>query len=131
MSSSNLFWSELDKMKNCIYCVETANGGMKMWWIWYHLFILLLEENGSTKRVWKIQFVTRVCNHYPMLTLQFTGLRIYNGKSVIIKKWNIVRVKKTTVPRLEYWNTVNFFCWRETVSVLDIFSNNTKYINCN
>ena len=34
-----------------------------------------------------------------MFTLHIAGLRIYNGKSVIVKSWNIVREKK---PRYRY-----------------------------
>ena len=49
--------------------------------------------------------VTSVCNQYPMLTLHITGLGIYNGKSVIIKNWNIVREKRTTMPILVHWDT--------------------------
>ena len=34
-----------------------------------------------------------------MLTLHIAGLRIDNGKSVIVKSWNIFRWKRATVPK--------------------------------
>ncbi len=64
---------------------------------------MLLEETVlfTTKRVRKIQYLTRFGNHYPMLTLHIAGLRIYNAKSVIVENWNIDRGKRATVPILE------------------------------
>ena len=130
MNSCSFFLSEIEEMKSCIYRVETANAGMGLQWVWHHLFILLLEETVlfATKRICKIHYLTRVCNHYPMLTVHFAGLRVYNGKSVIVKSWIIVRGKTATVPILEIRLII---CWGETLSTLDVFSNNTKLVNCN
>ena len=103
VNSCNFFLLEFEEMKSCIYRLETANAGKVLQWFWLHLFILLLEETVpfTTKRIFKIQFLSRVCNHYPMLTLNIAGLRICNGKSAIVKSWNIVRGIRSTVPILE------------------------------
>ena len=65
-----------------------------------------------------------------MFTLHFAGLRIYIGKSVIVKSWNIVKGKE-----LGFWCLSSgmrlIVCWRETLCILDIFSNNNKLVNCN
>ena len=108
MNSCNLILSDFEEMNSCIRRVKTANAGMGVLWFWQHLFILLFEETAlfTTKKVCKIQFLTRVCNHYPMLTLHITGLIVYNGKSVIVRKWTIFRGKRTTVPIFESWDTV-------------------------
>ena len=92
--------------------------------------MLLLEQTVllTIKRICRIQYLTRVCNHYPSLTLLVAGLRIYIGKRVIVKTWYIVRVKRTTVPILEYWDT-NDFLWRRIISNSDVLSNNTKLVN--
>ena len=129
MNSCNFFFSQFEEMKSCIYRVETANAGMGLQWIWHHLFLLLLEETVqfTTKRVCKKkQFLTRVCNHYPMLTPHIAGLRVYNGKSVIVKSWNIFRGKRATVPSSRIQLII---CWRETLSILDVFSNNNTFVN--
>ena len=72
VNSYNFFFSEIEEMKSCKYRVETANAGMGLYWFWHHLFILLLEETVlfTTKTVCKVQYLTIVCNHYPMLTMQ-------------------------------------------------------------
>ena len=60
-----------------------------------------------------------------MLTLHIAGLRVYNGKSVIVESWSIVRGKEPRYPYLSSgirWIS----CWRETLSILDVFSNNTN-----
>ena len=77
---------------------------MGLKWFWHHLFILLLDETVlfTTKRICKRQFLTRVYNQYPMLTLHSAGLRIYTGKSVIVKSWNIVWRERTEVPKFEH-----------------------------
>ena len=41
------FWSEIEEMKSCIYCVETANVGINLSKFWHHLLVLLLEETTS------------------------------------------------------------------------------------
>ena len=99
VKSCNFFLSEFEEMKRCIYRVETANAVMGLYWFWHHLFMLLLEETVlfTTKRVCKKKFLTKVCFLYPMLTLHFAGLRVYNDKSVIVKSWNKVGGKRATV----------------------------------
>ena len=77
-------------MKRCIYRVETAKTGMGLSYFWHHLFIMLLEETGLTKRDSKIQFVTEICNHDPMFTLHIAGLRVDDSKSDILESWNVV-----------------------------------------
>ena len=79
--------------------------------------MLLLEETVffTTKRVFKIKSLTRVCYPYPMLTLHFAGLRINNGKRVVVKNWNIVEGKRATVPILEYWVTVDYLLQRSII----------------
>ena len=54
-----------------------------------------------------------------MLTLHVAGLSINNGKSVIVKSWNKVRGKRTTVPILEQWDTVDYLLERN--NILDDF----------
>ena len=49
----------------------------------------MIEETGPTKRVGKVQFVSEICNHDPMITLHIAALRVDNSKSVIIESWNI------------------------------------------
>ena len=130
MNSSSSFLSELEEIKSCISRVETANAWMTLYWFRHHLLVLLLEETGLPDGVCKKQFLARVCNHYRMLTIHFTGLRICNRKSVIIRSWNIVRGKK---PWYRYMSSGIrlIFCCRETLPFLDFFSNNTKLVNCN
>ena len=117
MNSCNFFLLEFEEMKSCIYRVEAANTWVRLQWIWQHLFILLLEETVpfTTQRVCKKQVLTRVCNHYPMLTLHNTGWRVYKGKSVIVRSWNIVRGKKATVPILELWDPVDYLLERNII----------------
>ena len=117
VNSCDFFLLEFEEMKSCICRVETANAGMGLQWIWHHLFILLLEETVlyTTKRVCKKLFLTRVCNLYPMFTLHIAGLRVYNGKSVIVKSWNIVRGKRAMVPILCQWDTVDYLLERNII----------------
>ena len=70
---------------------------------------MLLEKTVpiTTKRVCKKQFVSEICNHDPMFTLHFAGLRVDNSKSVIIKRWNIVLEKRTEVPTFEQRDTID------------------------
>ena len=92
-----------------MYRVETGSKGMELYWNWRHLFILLFEETVlfATKIVCKKQKLTRVCNQYPMLALLNAGLRIYIGKSFLVKSGSIVRGKRTTVPTGEQWERVD------------------------
>ena len=117
MNSCDFFLWVFEERKSCTYRVETANAGMGLQWIWHHVFILLLEETVlfTTKRVCKIQFLTNVCNHYPMFTLHIAGLRVYNGKIVNVKSWNIVRGKRATVPIPEQWETVDYLLERNII----------------
>ena len=132
MSSCNFFLPEFEEMKSCIYRVETANAGMGLQWFWHHLFTLLLEKivTFTTKNVCKIKFLTRVCNHFPMLTLQLALLLIFISKSVNVKSWDIVRGKE---PRYRYLSSGIrlIICWRETSSFFDTFSKNTQLVNYN
>ena len=96
-NSSISFLSELEKMKSCIYRVQTANAGM-VCKLWHHLPVLLLEE---TERVCKIQVMKNVCNQYPMLILHKAGSHFYRGKSLIVRNWNIVTARWTKVPILD------------------------------
>ena len=45
---SNFLFSELEEMKSCIYRVETAYAGMRLYWLWQQLLTQLPEETGST-----------------------------------------------------------------------------------
>ena len=130
MKSSTFFLSELEEMNRSKFRVETANNGMWLQWLWHHLLVLLLEETGPTERVCKIQFVTRVCNNYPMLILHFFGMRIYNGKSLIRRNWNIVSGKRTKERYLSSGIRLTI-CWREALSIVDNLSNTKKLVNCN
>ena len=56
-----------------------------------YLLVLLLAGTGSTKRVCRIHYMTRFCNLYLLVTLHFAGMRIYSGKSGIVKSWNTIR----------------------------------------
>ena len=72
------------------------------------MLVLLLDEtiHFTTDRFWKIEIVLRVCNHYPLPTLHYPGLRIYIGKNVTVKNWMLVREKCSKVPILEYCYSV-------------------------
>ena len=64
-----------------------------------------------------------------MLTLYITGLRIYNGKSVIMKNLNSQMEKNHGT---YFWVVENgWFCWRETLLLSNTFPNNTKLRNRN
>ena len=112
-------------MKSCIYRVETGNAGMRLQGLRHHLRIPLLQENGLTESAYKIHFVTKFCNQYPMAILHITGLPFYNGKIGDIKIWNIVRGKGTTVPVPELSDTVDYLLDRNTFH-FKFFSNNTN-----
>ena len=60
----------------------------------------------------------------------YCWIAVFFGKSVIVKSWNIFRVKYTTVLFLSGGMRL-IICWRETLSILTILSNNTKIDNCN
>ena len=106
---SILFVSDFEEVKSCIYLVENANAGMGLYWFQHQLFKLLLDEIVPfiTTSVYKRQHWTTIYNRYPKLNLHIAGLRIWNGKKVIVKSWNIVRRRRTTVLILEYWDTVD------------------------
>ena len=42
-----------------------------------------------------------------MFTVHIAGLRLYNSKSVIVKSCNIVKKQRTTVPIIEWGDTVD------------------------
>ena len=132
VKACKLFLSEFEELKSCIYRVQTANAGIGLQWFWHHQFILMLKETVlfTTKRIWKIQYLTRVCNHYPKLTLHFTGLRIYSGKVSLSRVGTYSEGKE---PRYRYLSIGIrlFICWRQTLSDLDVFSNNTNLVICN
>ena len=56
-----------------------------------------------------------------MLTLHIAGLRVYNGKGVICKSWNIVRGKTATVPTLEVWDMVDYLLERNIIPFKSFF----------
>ena len=65
-----------------------------------------------------------------MLTQHIARLRIYNGKTVIVKIWNIVRGKATTLPIIDKRSTVEGLLERIIIPFKG-FSNNTKFVNFN
>ena len=129
MKSCKFFLMEFEEMKSCIYIVETKNAGMGLRWFWHHLFKLLLEETVlfMTKGFCIIQYLTRDCNHYPKLTLHIAGLRVNNGKSVIVKSWNKARRKKATVPILEQWDTVDYLLERNSIPFRCFFQQHQNF----
>ena len=106
----NLFLSKFKEMESCIYCIKAANAGMGLWRCWHHLLVVLVVEKTvplTSKRVCKKYFLSETCNHDPMFTLHFTGLRVDNSKSVIIKSWNIVWGKRIEVTKFEQKDTID------------------------
>ena len=81
VNCSIFFLSEFEEMRSCIYCVETAKTEMGLSCFWHHPHALLLEGNvpSTSERICNIQFITKVCNLFPMFTLHFAVLRTYNG----------------------------------------------------
>ena len=69
-----------------------------------------------TRRVCKMQFLTRYCNDYPMFSLHVSGLRIYSGESVNVKNWNLVKRKRAMVSRLEYRDTTDNLLERNNIN---------------
>ena len=67
------------------------------------IVVLVVEKTLplTSKRVCKIQFMSEICNHDPMFTLEISGLRVDISKSVIIKSWNKVWGQRTEVPKFE------------------------------
>ena len=109
VNSCNIFLSEFDEMKRwdgTVMALATA----------VH-FAAWRNCTFRTKGVCKNKSLPHVCNEYPMFTLHTAGLRIYNGKSVSAMSWNIVRGKKTTIPILEYWDTVDFLLERKLINL--------------
>ena len=94
------------------------------------LYCCLKKLHFTTKRVCQIQFVARVCNHYPMLTLHIAGLRIYNGKSLFVESRNTDTQTEAneTKYRLLSSGIRLIICWRESLSILDNFFN--KHQTC-
>ena len=96
---------------------------MGLYWFWHHLFILLLEETllFTTKRVCKIQFLTKICKHYPMLTLHIAGLRVYSGKSAIVRSWKIVWQERTEVPKFEQRDVIDILLQSKIIHFYKFF----------
>ena len=110
-------------MKSCNDRVEINNAGMRLWWFWHRLFILLLEQTVyfTTKRVCKIQVLTRVCNQFSMITLRTAKLRIYNGKSGIVMRWNIARGKRAKAPSFDLWDTAEYLLEKNIIQMRFFF----------
>ena len=70
---------------------------------WHHLLVRLFEETVlfTSKRVYGKHFMTKLCNHYPMVTLHIAGLRVNKSKGAIVKSWNIIRKELSKVLILE------------------------------
>ena len=87
VNSCKFFFSGSEDKKRRIYRVKTANAAMGLWWFWHHLLISQLEETVlfTTKKICKIQNLTKVCNGSPMLNLHIAELHSYIGKSVNLK----------------------------------------------
>ena len=132
MNSSNFFVPELEEMKICTNCAETSNNGVGLQMCWLHLLLMLFEKTELffCQKVCKIPSMTNFWKHYPMLTLQFAGLRVGNSKSVIVKNWNTVRANWTKAPILQKEDAVESLLERN-ISTLRILSSNTKFLICN
>ena len=104
MNSCNFFLLKLEEMKSCINCIKAANTWVRLKGRWYHLLVVLVVETTvplTSKRVSKIHFVSEICTPDPMFTLHIAGLRVDKSKSFFIKSWNIVRGKRTEVPKFD------------------------------
>ena len=110
MNSCNFFLSKLEELKSCIYCIKAAYTWVRLWGCWHHLLVVLVVEKivpFTSKRVCKVQFMSEICNHDPMFTLDIAGLCVDNSKSVIIESWNIVWWEWTEVPKFEHGDTID------------------------
>ena len=92
LNSSNFFLTELEEMKSCKNREETVSTGMGLQLCWHLLLVKLFEETllFTSRRVCKIHFLMKLCNHYPMLTLHNAGLPVDNSKGVTVKSWSIL-----------------------------------------
>ena len=136
VNSCNFFLSEFEEMKSCIYRVETANAGI--WTVvalassiqiaaWGNCTFHDQETLQNT-----IFDESLVCYHYPMQCSPCILL----GCVFIMAKVSLSRVgtkSEGREPRYRYLCSgirLNI-CWKETLSFLDVFSNNTQLVNCN
>ena len=89
-ASSYFFMTELEELKRCINLAESAKSGVGLQMYWHHLLMMQLEKTVlfESKKICKVHFMTKICNHYPMLT-HLARLRVDNSKSVIVKRRNI------------------------------------------
>ena len=102
----------------------------------WHGTVRVLVSAGSVAfgkctsgKVWKIQFLTRVCNYLPLPTMHVVGLRMYDGKSLAGMSWNLIWRKVTKVPMLEYQNTIDIMLQIIFFYFLDILSKNAKLVS--
>ena len=56
-----------------------------------------------------------------MVTLQIAGLRISNGKRVIIKSWNIFWGEHTELPKIEQNDTIDYLLQSKITHFYKIF----------
>ena len=104
LNDSNFILTEHEKMKKCINPAETTNTGLRLQLSWnIHWFVMFSEKTVlfTSERVSEKLFMTKFCNHYPLLTLHIAGLRVDNSKIFLVKSWKLVRGKGTKIPILE------------------------------
>ena len=119
-------------MRSRISHVEAANAGMRLYWFWHRLLVLLIEKTVllTSKRGCNVQVLTRNFNPYPMPTCIFLGCVIIMaiislGRIGTKSGENDLRFREMS----SGMQMIN--CWRDTISILDILFNNTKLVNCN
>ena len=91
VNSCNFLLSKLEDMKSGRFCMKAANNWVRLYGCRHHLLVVLVVEKNipfTSKRVCKLQFMSKICNHDPILTLIFVGLRVDNSESVTIKSLN-------------------------------------------
>ena len=79
-------------MKGCRKTVEKANAGIGLNWFCHPLLEVLFEVTVlfNFETVCKLLLVSRVFDHYPMFTLHFAWLRIYDAENLIGMICNII-----------------------------------------
>ena len=110
MDFSNLFFSEFEEKKGCIYRVVPAHSGRDLQSFWNNPLTLVLEANiiYGTKGIGKIKFNAELCYQYPMLTLHIPVLLVGNSKCVAEEIRNEIATKRANVPIIEKQNAI--FC---------------------
>ena len=95
LNSSNFIRTKLKGIKSCINRVETANTGVGLQICWLVMLVSLFGKTVliGSQRICKLEFMTKLCSHYPMFNPDIARLRVDNSKSVIVKSWNKVRGK--------------------------------------